>query len=499
MNIYTSENIRDIDSYAEKVLNIPTERLMERAGRAIADEAVKLCSSGSEVLILAGKGNNGGDGYAAAVCLMDKYNVKICDIFSLGQSSDAGKHFLNTYLGKGGVLVDPSSLSGHIAEADLIIDAVFGVGFRGDIPEWLLSVAKEVNRSTARVLAVDMPLGVYSDTAETASVPIRADVTVALTGLKPCHLSYPSAEVVGRIATDRLGLDEHLSSVPTEIKYRTVDAHLAAELLPKRAKTSNKGSFGRSLHFTGSSEYPGAAHLSLEGALRTGVGYVCHVGRKELNIELRGKFPEALYVDTDDIIDPVSRISSYSSVLVGCGSGVSEETYLLCKSLIQSEGGALVLDADAINSITKFSSPDILLSSGRKLILTPHPLELSRLFGITPRQINSSRISVAEEIAKKYGIILLLKGAGTVITDGERTFINSTGSSALAKAGSGDVLSGIISSLVATEGDLLSLVALAAYLHGRAADELSADLSEYGVIPSDLPRRVARIIADVLR
>ncbi len=502
MNVYTSQNIKDIDSYSEAVLGIPTITLMERAGRAIAREVEKVCKAGSKILVLTGKGNNGGDGYAAAALLYGEYDVRVCDVFGEGQRSEAGKYFLNKYLSCGGKIMDRSALGAEIASSDVIVDAIFGVGFSGIIPDWLRVIAEQINSSAAFVLAVDVPLGVYSDTAALLDTVVRADVTVALTGLKPCHLSYPAAEYVGRVITDTLGTEEYISAVPTEIKYRATDASLAAELIPKRSKQANKGSFGRVLHFTGSELYPGAAHLSLEGSLRMGAGYVSHAGSDDINRELRMKFPEALFVCISEKTDPVSQISdfsAYSSILVGCGLGTSERTAKLCLDLIGLEGGPLILDADAINSVARYYGADILLSARRKVILTPHPLEFSRLSGIDVSIINSSRISVAENFAAKYGVVLLLKGAGTIITDGVSTYINSTGSSALAKAGSGDVLSGMIAALVATDGDTVSRVALAAYLHGRAADELSSTLSEYGVLPSELPRMAAEIISELTK
>ena len=166
--------------------------------------------------------------------------------------------------------------------------------------------------------------------------------------------------------------------------------------------------------------------------------------------------------------------------------------------MIQSEGAPLVLDADAINAIAKYSSAQLLLQAKRPLVLTPHPLEFSRLSGYSVDFIQANRISCAKEFAKTYNCTLLLKGAATVITDGEAVLVNSSGSSALAKGGSGDVLAGLLVSLLAYSKDALSASAIAAYLHGTAGDRLAEKYSEYGVTPSDLPKEVARVIADTL-
>lgn len=529
MKLATASLIKEIDEYAEKKLNIPTRHLMEKAGEAVANVAKSLTEEGSRVLILAGKGNNGGDGYAAALLLYSSRRVTVCDVLSGGQTSSAGKHFLAACKDAKIDIIDGNSAELHklIEEADLIIDAVFGTGFRGDLRDQLSSLADKINSSAATVLAVDLPLGVNADTAECDPHAVRADATVALTLKKPAHLAYPAKEYMGAVSLSALGLDEHLSDFDSG--FYSFDQALAREALPKRNSTSNKGSFGKTVHITGSDKYRGAAHLALEASLRAGVGITYHIGAEELNFELRAKFPEAIYISDSalfnrqsaqsksaenatrplpfeekspegvinepDLKCPLSAVvGKHSSVLIGCGSGVSRELCRLIEELVFTEGAPLVIDADGLNSLAAHSSPEIFKRARRRIILTPHPLELSRLFGYDTEYINAHRLPLAKSIAEEYGVILLLKGAGTVITDGEHTYINESGSTALAKGGSGDALAGVIAAFAAYCEDLAMATALAAYLHGRAADTLSAELSEFGVTPSDLPREIARHI-----
>jgi NAD(P)H-hydrate epimerase len=214
-------------------------------------------------------------------------------------------------------------------------------------------------------------------------------------------------------------------------------------------------------------------------------------------------FPEAIYyplTDEDFNGRQAAELSArHTSTLIGSGSGISRELYEMTEKLITAEGGPLVLDADAINSLARFGSAELLKKAKRRVILTPHPMEFSRISGISTEEINSARIKVAREFAKEHNCILVLKGAGTVITDGERVFINSSGSSALAKGGSGDALSGLMVSLLAFLRDPLEAAAAAVYIHGAAGDKLAEEYSEYGVTPSDLPKEMARVFLKIGR
>ena len=212
--------------------------------------------------------------------------------------------------------------------------------------------------------------------------------------------------------------------------------------------------------------------------------------------------PEALYTPvpaweslTDaDIKDILRLIEPMDSVLIGSGCGVSDGLYRLTKALLSAEGGTLILDADALNSIGRYGDASCLKASKRPLILTPHPLELSRLCGHRVPDIAAHRLPLVASLADAWGCTLLIKGAATVISDGQATYVNASGSSALSKAGTGDVLAGAISSFSAFTSPLAATV-LAVYLHGHAADILACELSAFGVLPSELPRAMARAIA----
>ena len=503
IKLATSAMIRDIDSFAENELRIPVTTLMERSGKAVACAVKSIIPKGARICILCGCGNNGGDGYAAALELMDDYAVKLYDVFGKGQKSDAGKHFRQTFADKNGSIFCGLPTEESLAnETDVLVDAVFGTGFLGSVPEELVSLSNFLNTCEhLKVVAVDIPLGVSSDDGAVSDFALRADVTVALSFPKVAMFSYPAKEYVGRVIIDDLGLDEACISNKFSFENVYVDFAFARSLLPKRSDNSNKGSFGKALLIVGSSEYMGASALALESALRGGAGYVSFAGDDKLCDFLLTRFPEALYnrasiSDTERILKISER---QDSIIVGSGSGCTEEIYNLVRSLLKVSGAPIIIDADGINAISKYGSLDDLKSSRRAIILTPHPLEFSRLSGISVNDIGKNRYGVAKKFAEEFGVTLLLKGAATVVTDGRTTFINGSGSSALAKAGSGDVLAGLLASILAYKKSPVESAALAAYIHGRCGDLLANEYSSYGVTPSDIPKIATKVMAELER
>lgn len=503
MLLALSSQIRDIDIYSGTTLGIPLFDLMERSGRAVEHVLREHIPEGSRVVILAGSGNNGGDGYALASMICKDYDCIVFDIFSRGQSTEEGKRFISLYLDAGGVIRNfsftPMELS-EIKEADCIVDAVFGTGFVGEMPEGLGDLIAAVNSSTgAYKIAIDVPLGVNADDGSIShAYACSVSVTVALSFIKPGLVSYPARSFVGKIVYDDLGLPLDKLVAAFSFRYRLIDEPLAASLLPRREENGSKGSFGKLLMVTGSEKYRGAAHLAMEAALRGGVGAVSYCGCDLLCSELSQKFPEAIYHEAAlrDLQARVSELETYhSAVLVGSGSSVSRELSDTVRALLTGDGAPIILDADAINAIAEDRELlECLRASKRKVVLTPHPLEFARLSGTDVASVQSDRIRKSLAFAAEYGCTLVLKGAGTIVTDGEVVYINSTGSSALSKAGSGDVLAGFLSSLVASGMDPLEASALAVFYHGLAADVLKDELSVYGVTPSDLPRTIARCL-----
>lgn len=512
MKLATSSMISEIDAYLAKEANIPTSLLMKKSGEAIADAVRCGLPRGKCVIILAGKGNNGGDGYAAACELFSEYKVKVVDVFSAGQKSEVGRSFLEKYKSLGGELVsfDGSlEMLGEIKGSDCIIDAIFGTGFIGEMPEFLRPLAISVREAvTARKIAVDVPLGINPDDGSVSSFAISVSVTVALSYIKPGILSYPARSHVGEIIYADLGVPKDLLSRKFEFDYNMIDAEWVRDNLPIREENSNKGTFGKLLVITGSEKYRGAAHLSCEAALRGGVGLVTFLGCGELIGELSQKFPEIIYkkksisemLSDADIEEIIALSASHSATLIGSGSDNTDGLLRLTLALLEKEGTPLILDADALNALSGIGEAGIhaLKHAKRDVIITPHPLEFARVSVSDVSSVQLHRLSAAKKFAAENKITVVLKGAGTIVTDGKTVYINTSGSSALAKAGSGDVLAGLISAFVAQgKSDIVTLSALAVYLHAVAGQSLAGELSSFGVTPSDLPKEIARLIGRV--
>ena len=289
-------------------------------------------------------------------------------------------------------------------------------------------------------------------------------------------------------------------------KPRKTDAALAGSLLPVRPAEGNKGTFGRALLFCGSDRYRGAACLASEGALAGGAGLVELASCEAVVSLVLTRAPSVIgtaYIPSEiGAFLPLDLTRKATAILVGCGSGKSERLALSLFELLKTPGCPAVLDADALNSLAlkRETALEILKSAARPVVLTPHPLEFSRLSGIPLDTISSDRVGVAADFAKTYGVTLVLKGAGTVIAspDGEVT-VNTTGGSGLAKGGSGDVLAGLLVSLLAQGMEPYAAAILAVYLHGAAGDALTKEYSEMGVRPDDLPREIARQTARLYR
>ncbi|MBQ8720308.1 MAG: NAD(P)H-hydrate dehydratase [Clostridia bacterium] len=510
MKLAESQLITEIDSFAEAELGIPTVELMRRAGAVVARVVREHVEPGSEVIVLAGKGNNGGDGYAAAIKLIADYRVLVYDVFAAEQSSSAGKHFLERYRELGGAIENYAPTQENLSKiknTDCIIDAVFGTGFKGQMPDFVTEIAIAVCESvTAKKFAIDVPLGVNADNGSVHEHAVYAMATIELSYIKPGMVSYPAKAYVGELVYDTLSLPLDKIEEKFEFKFELADESWARSTLMPREDNSNKGTFGKLLTLVGSERYRGAARLALAAALRSGVGLVNFLGTKAQNSELLSDFPEVVYTD----INPLSSFESadalelaelsrkHSAILVGSGSSISDGLVSVIECLLSTEGSPVVLDADAINSLSeKKGALEIIRNSKRAVILTPHPLEFARLSGNDVSDVQLHRIEVARKFAAENRCILLLKGAATVVTDGDRVIINDSGSSALAKAGSGDVLAGLVGSLLAQGYAPLSAAALSAYLHGKAGDRLARKYSSYGVAPSDIPTAIAEYLGEL--
>lgn len=508
--------IREIDAYAEEKLNLPTAILMQRAGEAVFRAVqTKLHKKNPLVLVLCGGGNNGGDGYVAAR-LMVEHGMCVCavDLFSVGQRSQAGKAALEAYLATpyARILYGIADVEKELAKADCVVEAVYGVGARADLPEEVLFILRTLHKEREKRAAsgkkmlsvsVDCPIGVDSESGTAHEEAFEFDVTVELSFPKIGTHSYPAARYAGEFFYDSLGLPMKQIIDNFNLQDIVMDGESAKGMLPFRDPEGHKGSFGTLGMLAGSRLYRGAALLSAESALRGGVGLLRYFGEDEVCDALLLRTPEAVCHRMGAIADMseadaerfVADAPKTTAFLIGSGCGQSQGLAFLLRAFLQSEGAPLILDADALNVLAErqYGLLAFLIQSKRKVLLTPHPLEFARLIGQSVDEVQANRLPLAREFAVKYGVTLLLKGKGTVAVDQNgRIAVNTSGNTALSKGGSGDVLAGLCASYAAQGLPLFDAASLGAYLHGKAAETLSEILGEAGVLPSDLPMAIAK-------
>lgn len=509
--------IEKIDAYAESI-GISVHTLMARAGEAVAKAADVLMQEkeGRRVLILCGGGNNGGDGYAAAseLCRMG-YTVTALDFFGKGQRSEPGRAMLDACLALDdiSVLTPPFDLKAALSNADLVIEGIFGTGARGELPACVISLLdmlaeeKKTRGDALTLLSIDTPIALDAEHGTARGEAVPFDATVVLSYPKIGLFSYPAARYVGRIFYDDLGLPksrvEHALGLGS---LRVMDEGDVCAWLPPRSKEGHKGSFGTLTAAVGSAAYPGAAVLACEGAHRMGVGLLRLFCTPTVSSFVLSHTPEtvcekhaSLEAFSEEHIAAFLKAPRTTAYLVGSGCGVSSGLGRLLKGLLESEGAPLVLDADALNVLARDAALlSLVKRTKRAVLLTPHPAELARLSGVSPEHINEERLRIAADFAAEYGVTLLLKGAGTVIaTESGEVYVLPFATSALAKGGSGDVLAGMIASLVAQGITPSHAAAIGAYLHARAAQELEAVYTARGVLPHDLPLAAAKILAEI--
>ena len=502
MRIYTPDAVRNAEKYMIDVLGTSSLGLMKKAAAgmhtAICDNLVDI----STICVLCGKGNNAGDGYELARLLHNNgYNVSCVKVFGDAPCTDIAKICHDEYVDCGGAYTDDVDKAlREIVSADVIIDAVFGIGFNGHIENdsFIYRVFDVANNVCAKRIALDVPSGVNSCDGSIGGIAFKADITLTVNVIKSGMLSYPAKKYCGSIQTVNIGIPESVIE-KFENNYCFVpDNEYVKSALPERAVDSNKGDFGKVLCICGSEDMTGAAVMSVGAALRSGAGIVTLASVECVSDIVKCRYPEPIYkkLEFDDASCTaafLNDIKNYSAVLVGCGLGKSENKRLFIENIIRSYKGTLIIDADGINLISH--NINILKEAECTVILTPHPAEFSRISGINVPFVNENRIKCAKDFSKAYRCITVLKGAGTVITDGDKTAVNTSGNPGLAKGGSGDVLAGLIAGLAANKSvSPFDAATCGVFLHGKAADVLKAKYSEYGLLPSDLAEEFAKML-----
>lgn len=513
MRLLTPDQMRAIDKRAIEEIGIPGIVLMENAALQVSMKAADILTkrNGTRVLVLAGSGNNGGDALAVTRHLLGMgYAVLLFTLIPPGDYR--GDARINA-----DILINMGVVFHHLAEdevytlfeaslpaSDLVIDGLFGTGLNRNPNRFVQKLIDAVNAHSPCTLAIDIPSGISGLTGQIYGACIKAQYTVTFFLPKVGMVQYPAAACLGELTVADISIPYFLAD---NIKtMEMIDSGMVAAALPKRPADAHKGTFGRVLVFAGSKSYTGAAFLSALASYRTGSGLVRLASPLNLVPTLAAMLPEAVYTPLEDkegAIGGVDEsfikelINQHDAVLIGPGLSKTPETAELLRIVLSLCEKPLVIDADGLNLLAEH--PEFLTNRKAPVILTPHPAEMGRLLGLSTRDVQEDRIGYATSYAVKHGLTLILKGASTVVvcTDG-RTLINPTGNSGMATAGSGDVLAGMLVSLLGQGMQPCEAALAAVYLHGLAGDLAAAEKGEAALMASDIANHIGSAMKAVI-
>ena len=486
MLLLTSAQMREIESRAITTLSIPSLLLMENA----ALQTAKHIPTPTNIVIVCGPGNNGGDGLAIARLLHARgSNVKVAFVGDTQKNKGDAK--TNLEIVKKMDLLSTTPLQDLLTTAKITIDALFGTGLKGAPTSEAAQAIKTINKwrthSNKQVISVDIPSGVEADTGKVHGEAIRADTTITFGLAKIGHILYPGTEYTGRLIVEDISIPQNILLSP-DLKTIEVIEDITT-LLPPRPARSNKGTFGRVCVLAGCSDMPGAAALCCKAAYKTGAGLVHACVVPEVARVIQSSAHEVITSDANQKNNLKEAITNADVIALGPGIGrgptVQEYVSEIFALNRENKKAPMVIDADGLIAIAADKS--ILKNAQFPCVITPHPGEMAALTGQTIPQVLDNILDSAQSFAQEYNVVTLLKDARTVIaaSDG-RTFINTTGTPALAKAGSGDVLTGIIAALIAQGLPPFTAAAVGAYIHGQAGQLAAQELSLYGVTASDV-------------
>lgn len=503
MEVVTAAAMRNIDKRTIDTYRVPGIVLMENAGLELLRflQAQWPDLPQCRVTIIAGPGNNGGDGFILARHLWHRGTpVQVAILTPVRQLRGDARRAYNMARAYGVPLVSCTTSAAwrrfarERQHTGLIVDALLGTGLRRPASGLYAEVIETVNDTGQPVVAVDIPSGLSADHGNLPGPHIQAAHTVTFALPKCGLLLYPAAAAVGALSIADIGIPQPAIDAE-EIDIALLEARDISRALPVRHANAHKGSHGHLLVVAGSAGKSGAGVLSSQAALRGGAGLVTFALPRSLNAAMESQITEVMTLPVAENVagaltsaalpDLTAFLSKANALVLGPGLGTHTETVTCVHTLLQRTTVPVVLDADGLNSIA--DNPAVLKTCQAPVIMTPHPGELSRLLGVPTAAVQSQRLNIAQDFARDYGVYVVLKGAGTVIyaPDGHR-WINPTGNAAMATAGTGDVLAGLIGALLCQNLTPLQAAQCGVYLHGLAGDRVRDRLGDSGLIASDL-------------
>lgn len=484
--------MKQCDRFTIEEMGIPAMVLMERASLAVVEELLRAIPKPDSVLVVCGSGNNGGDGFAVARLLKER-GIRV-DVSFVGREASMTREcrMQRQICEKCGIKI---SSNFDAEEYTVIVDAIFGIGLSRPVTGAYAEVIAKINQSSARCVAVDIPSGIHADTGAVMGIAVRADLTVTFAAKKIGQILYPGAACCGTLIRREVGIAvEHTEAVFT---CDTSDLYR----LPERPSYSNKGSFGKVLLIAGSQGMSGAACLCAQAAYRSGCGLV-RVFTPECNrTVIQTVLPEAMVTCYGKEMDALSELAgalAWADVIgIGPGLGTDETTRDLLRCVMERWTKPLVIDADGLNLLAREKA---LLELRRRIapehpvIVTPHVGEMMRLTGKAKNEILADLIGACREFAAQHSLICVEKDARTVVSDGRRCCINTSGNQGMAVGGSGDVLTGVLCGLLAQGMEPFEAAALGVYIHGLAGDAAKDLCGSRGMMAGDIARGVGAVL-----
>jgi len=527
--LVTAGQMQELDRRATADHGIPGLTLMENAGRGVAESMEKHLGNlaGSvrqgppgptQPLVVCGKGNNGGDGFVVVRLLLARDAKPDCIL--LGRASDLSGDALTNYkrlVDSGFAVREVTSLKDTeplFQGRKVVVDAVFGTGLTRAPSGLAAEAVTLINHSGSYVVSIDLPSGLQSDTGVPYEPCVRADLTVTMALPKLGLWLYPGRALAGTVEVADIGMPESLvgdcprtGTVP-EGQALLLDVEHIRAILPRRRSDGHKGTFGTALIVAGSRGFSGAAILAGKAAVRSGCGLVNLAVPSGITDVVESAIIEAIKTPLPqtetEALSPagletlLEASGNAEAIAIGPGIGTDRRTRKLELGFLAEVEKPVVIDADGVNNLAGRLA--LLSRAKTPMVLTPHPGEFARLTGLKPGDINADRVGVSRRFATEHKVVLVLKGASTVVAapDG-RVFVNPTGNSGLAKGGTGDVLTGLITGLMAQGMSPLDAACAGVFLHGLAADIAAQSLTEYSLAAGDLPDFLAQAFAAVMK
>ncbi|MFQ6616948.1 MAG: NAD(P)H-hydrate dehydratase [Fidelibacterota bacterium] len=497
MKILSSDEARRVDGHTIKILGIPGETLMGRAGMAVAGKARKILGEigGNHVAVVCGKGNNGGDGFSAAVRLHQfGTNLGLFSTVSADRiqgDADLFHRRCKDLALKVEYEADPEKVD--LSAFDLLIDGLLGTGIQGEVKGKAVPWIEKINGAGLPVLSVDIPSGVSADTGQVLGTAVRARSTVTMGYLKQGLVMQPGADLAGDLEVADIGYPDRAFDV-LDLGKETIDESLALANLTKPRADTYKHRQGKVLVVAGSKGYTGALCMVAEGALRSGAGLVIAAVPESLNHIVEAKLTEVITAPLPDrgegrvLPECLKTLESYLDwchvVAIGPGLGTGPEQLEFVTELFRTCPKPLVIDADALRVF--HDNFELFKAIENTFVLTPHQGEAAALFGVEKGQIQQDPFQFVHESARTTGSVFVLKGAPTLVGDGEKVVANTTGHQGLATGGSGDVLTGIIAGFLAQGMDAFTAAQVGVFIHGKTGDTLLESHGYRGLVAGDL-------------